>query len=235
MDNDKIISRAEEILGVTFKDATLLRTALTHSSYAYEHKVEFNEKMEFLGDSVLGLAVTEYIFLRFPEFEEGDLAKLRANLVKAETLNEIAIRLTLGDLVIISSGTDQAGGRENSSILADCLEAIIGAIYLDQGYESAKVFVLKNLEDRIFREAARKDLSDPKTILQELTMQERSILPTYRIVDQKGMAHNPTFSAEVYIEGKSYGSGVGKSKKKAEQVAAKVALEELAKKSRESS
>lgn len=234
MDNDEIVSRAEEVLEVTFKDSTLLKTALTHSSFAYENKVEFNEKMEFLGDSVLGLAVTEFIFLRFPEFEEGDLAKLRANLVKAETLHEIAVRLQLGDLVIISSGTEQAGGRENSSILADCLEAIIGAIYLDQGYESAKIFVLRNLEDRVFREAARKDLSDPKTILQELTMQERSILPNYKIVDQKGMAHNPTFSAEVYIDGISYGSGVGKSKKKAEQMAATVALDRLEKAAKKS-
>ncbi len=231
MNKDVILLKAEEILGVTFKDITLLKTALTHSSYAYEHKIEFNEKMEFLGDSVLGLSVTEFIFLRYPEFEEGDLAKLRANLVKAETLSDIAERLKLGEIVIISSGTEQAGGRTNRSILADCLEAIIGAIYLDQGYESAKKFVLKNLKDKIFKEAARKDLSDPKTILQELTMQEWSTLPQYKIVDQKGMAHNPTFSAEVFIDGKSYGRGAGKSKKKAEQVAAECALDELKKSS----
>lgn len=234
MDNDVLLSKAERILGVIFKDVTLLQTALTHSSYAYEHKVEFNEKMEFLGDSVLGLAVTEFIFLRYPEFEEGDLAKLRANLVKAETLSDIANRLMLGELVIISSGTEQAGGRENRSILADCFEAIIGAIYLDQGYENAKVFVLKNLKETIFKEASRKDLSDPKTILQELTMQEWSTLPRYKIVDQKGMAHDPIFLAEVFIDEKSYGSGVGKSKKKAEQIAAKNALDKIEKASKES-
>lgn len=224
---DGDLKSVEKILKVEFKNKTLLRTSLTHSSFAYENNLEFNEKLEFLGDAVLGLVVTEFIFLRYPEFEEGDLAKLRANLVRAETLAITASKLGVGEMVLISKGAEQAGGRTNESILSDCLEAIIGAIYLDRGYEIAKVFVLENLQEIIFTEASRKVFSDPKTTLQELTMQRWNILPEYRIVAREGTAHNPRFSVKVLIGGKSYGTGIGRSKKKAEQLAAEKAIDKI--------
>lgn len=226
----KKVAAAEKKLNVTFKDKNLLKVALTHSSFAYETGVaEFNEKLEFLGDSVLSIVVTEFIFRRYPKLTEGDLAKLRASLVRTETLAEVARELGIGHYVLISKGAEQAGGRENDSILADCLEAIIGSIYLDQGYEIVKDFILTAMEEKILTQAAKKELADPKTNLQELTMERWGVLPEYRIVSQEGPAHNPVFSARVFIGGKKFGSGMGRSKKKAEQIAAVEALKEISK------
>lgn len=230
MDISEALDRAQKELGVTFNDLNLLRVALTHSSFAYEiGGVEFNEKLEFLGDSVLGIVVTEFIFHRFPQLQEGNLAKLRANLVKAETLAEVAANINLGDFLLIGKGAEAAGGRENESILADCLEAILGAVYLDQGYDVTKRLILKLLEKKIFAEAQKKELGDPKTLLQETTMDRWSVLPEYQITDQKGPAHRPIFQAQVSIHGQVFGKGVGTSKKKAEQIAAKEALKEISK------
>lgn len=226
----EVLEAAQKALNIKFKDENLLRVALTHSSFAYEiGGAEFNEKMEFLGDSVLGIIVTEFIFHRFPQMQEGNLAKLRANLVKAETLADVAREMNLGSLLLIGKGAEASGGRENESILADCLEALIGAVYLDQGYEVTKKLVLELLEKKIFAEAEKKELGDPKTLLQEMTMDRWSVLPEYEITDQKGPAHRPIFQAEVYIHGQVFGKGVGTSKKKAEQLAAKEALKEISK------
>ena len=230
MDLSEVLDKAQAALKVKFNDLNLLRVALTHSSFAYEiGGAEFNEKLEFLGDSVLGIIVTEFIFHRFPQMQEGNLAKLRANLVKAETLAEVAAEIDLGSLLLIGKGAEASGGRENESILADCLEALIGAVYLDQGYKVTKELVLKLLEKKIFAEAQKKELGDPKTLLQEMTMNRWSVLPDYHITDQKGPAHRPIFQAEVVIHGQVFGRGVGTSKKKAEQLAAKEALKEISK------
>lgn len=224
------VAAAEKLLKIVFNEKELLRTALTHSSFAYETgSSEFNEKLEFLGDSILGMVVTEFIFRRYPKLAEGDLAKLRANLVQAEALAEVAAELGVGQVIMISKGAEQAGGRENISILADCLEALIGAIYLDQGYDPVKNFILTSMQEKILVQAARKELSDPKTNLQELTMERWGVLPEYKVVNQGGPAHNPVFSAEVFIKGKSFGHGMGRSKKKAEQIAAGEALKEMSK------
>ena len=226
----KAVKEAQKALGLKFKDEDLLRIALTHSSFAYEvGSAEFNEKLEFLGDSVLGIVITEFIFHSFPKLLEGGLAKLRANLVRAETLAEIAKRLRLGDYVLIGRGAEQSGGRRNESILADCLEAIMGAVYLDQGYETAKEFIVELFRDMILEQGEQKELGDPKTTLQELTMERWSTLPNYHIVDQEGPAHRPMFSAAVSIHGQVFGRGVGTSKKRAEQLAAKEALKEISK------
>lgn len=226
----EVLEKAQEVLKIKFNDLNLLRVALTHSSFAYEiGGAEFNEKLEFLGDSVLGIIVTEFIFHRFPQMQEGNLAKLRANLVKAETLAEVAVEIGLGSMLLIGRGAEASGGRENESILADCLEALIGAVYLDQGYKVTKELTLKLLEKKIFAEAQKKELGDPKTLLQEMTMNRWSVLPDYQITDQKGPAHRPIFQAEVLIHGQVFGKGVGTSKKKAEQLAAKEALKEISK------
>ena len=224
------VDATQERLGLHFKDVSLLQMALTHSSFAYEAgDCEFNERLEFLGDSVLGLAITEYIFNYFPMMQEGGLAKLRANLVSAETLTEVARELDLGDFIIIGKGAEQSGLRRNSSILADCLEAVIGAIYLDQGFEVAAAFVIRLFEPKIKERGSRKEQGDPKTNLQELTMDKWGTLPDYDIVSQDGPAHRPMFSAAVSVRGQVFGRGAGTSKKRAEQLAAKEALKEISK------
>ncbi len=226
----KAVGEAQKAFGIKFSDENLLRVALTHSSFAYEiGSADFNEKLEFLGDSVLGIIVTEFIFNAFPELQEGGLAKLRANLVRAETLAEVARELHLGRFVLIGRGAEQSGGRENESILADCMEAVIGAIYLDQGFEAARDFIIELFRDKIMAQARQKELGDPKTILQELTMERWSRLPDYSIVSQEGPAHKPLFSASVSVLGQVYGRGVGTSKKRAQQLAAKEALKEISK------
>lgn len=221
---------AQKAFGVSFNDENLLRTALTHSSFAYEiGSADFNEKLEFLGDSVLGVVITEKIFKAFPELQEGGLAKLRANLVRAETLAAVAHELNLGEYVLIGRGAEQSGGRRNESILADCVEAIIGAVYLDQGFEAAGKFIIGLFESKIAEQAKAKELGDPKTTLQELTTERWSTLPDYKIVSREGPAHRPMFSAAVEIKGRIYGRGTGTSKKRAEQLAAKEALKEISK------
>ncbi len=227
---EKSVENAEKALGINFNDKNLLRVALTHSSFAYEHGFDdFNEKLEFLGDSVLGVIVTEFIYNQYPEHQEGGLAKLRANLIRAETLAEVGHDLGIGEYVLIGKGAEQSGGRTNASILADCLEALIGAIYLDQDFETTKKAVIRLFYDRIIEHGKVKELGDPKTTLQEVTMERWSTLPDYTIVNQEGPAHRPMFSAAVSVKGKVFGRGAGNSKKQAQQLAAKEALKEIAK------
>lgn len=229
MENSNVAA-AEKILKVNFKDKNLLRTALTHSSYAYENDSEdFNEKLEFLGDAVLGLVVTEHIYNRYPDMNEGKLAKLRASLVNASMLADLSEKLKIGSFLLMSNGAEQAGGRANRSILSDCLEAVIGAIYLDQGYDVTKEFILGLMKDEIKERAGKKILGDVKSTLQELTMAKWGELPEYKINNQGGPDHQPVFAAEVFINGKIFGSGLGKNKKQAEKVAAGEALKEISK------
>ena len=224
------IKSAEQALKIKFKNKDVLRVALTHSSFAYEiGSNEFNEKLEFLGDSVLGVAITAFIYDNFPQLQEGGLAKLRANLVRAETLADVAGEIGIGDFILIGRGAEQSGGRRNASILADCVEAIIGAIFLDQGYAKTKDWIIDLFRERIAERGSQKELGDPKTTLQEVTMEKWSTLPDYYIVQEAGPAHRPSFSASVSVKGKVYGRGSGRSKKQAEQVAAKEALEQVLK------
>ena len=230
MPHKKAVREAQAALEIDFNDENMLRTALTHSSFAFEiGSNDFNEKLEFLGDSVLGVVVTEFIFNTFTELQEGGLAKLRANLVRAEALAEIAEELRIGDFVLIGRGAEQSGGRGNESILADCLEAVIGAVYLDQGYEKTRKFVIDIFYKKMMELGKAPELGDPKTTLQELTMERWSILPDYTIINQEGPAHRPMFSATVSVRGQTFGRGVGTSKKRAQQIAAKQALKEISK------
>jgi len=222
------VALAERNLGIEFKSKTLLFQALTHRSYSFEKGLtETNEKLEFLGDSVLNLVVTEYIYHSFPELNEGDLAKLRANVVNANFLSEIAHNLNVGECILMGRGAEQTGGRTRVSILGDALEAIIGAIYLDQGLNVAKEFILKNFKSLIDERAAQGQYGDPKTRLQEIVMAKYGNIPRYRTVEEYGPVHDRNFVVKVYVNDHVWGQGVGKSKKKAEQEAAQSALKKI--------
>lgn len=205
----------------------LLREALAHRSWCAEHGgLTSNERLEFLGDAVLGLVVTDYIFATYPDLPEGELAKVRASVVNASALAEIAAGLDVGDAMLLGKGEDQSGGREKPSILADAMEALIGAVYLDRGWTAAERMVMGLLGDRIEQAAAGPGGQDYKTRLQELCARSFEQLPVYTVLDQ-GPDHAKHFDAAVHVEGKCRGRGRGRSKKQAEQAAARIAWEDL--------
>ena len=214
-------------LGVSFKDASLLDLALTHRSYAYENEIsQTNERLEFLGDAILNLCVTDLLYARFPEYLEGDLAKLRASLVSEPALAEVAGELEIGDAIRLGRGESQSGGRFKPSIKADALEAVIGAVYLDAGIVGVRKLV-KRLFGQLIEAAAGKAIpKDPKTRLQEIVTRRHGMLPKYRVVGS-GPDHAKRFRAEVFVKDEFCGEGEGRSKKEAEQAAAARALETL--------
>jgi ribonuclease-3 len=213
-------SELEDALGLRFEDETLRTAALTHRSFAFERGLDVtNERLEFLGDAVLGLAVTDMAYRDFPELPEGDLAKLRAAIVNMSALADVARDLGIGEHVLLGKGEEMSGGREKSSILADALEAVIGAIYLDRGLEAARELIEERFRPRIMAYARGEGGRDYKTILQELTSADLKELPDYRIAE-RGPDHQKEFTATVYLGGKALGRGTGRSKKEAEQRAA---------------
>ena len=219
--------RLQLALGWTFLDHDLLEQALTHRSFCSEHGIEqSNERLEFLGDSVLGFVVTTYVYAEFPALPEGELAKLRAAVVSAETLAEIAQELDLGASLRLGKGEDASGGRAKPSILADAMEAVIAAVYLDGGMEPVSRLVLTSLESRIREQAIGPGGQDYKTRLQELAAQRYDQLPKYQ-VRHEGPDHSKWFFATVRLRNEEYGAGEGRSKKAAEQAAAQVAWERL--------
>ena len=212
----------ETALGYAFKDKGLLLEALTHKSYHSENPVEaptYNERLEFLGDSVLGLAIAGALFGEGRHTEAG-MSKLKSHIVKAGVLGEIAEGLSLGDYLRIGRGEEKTGGRQKRSIIADALEAVIGAVYLDGGFEKARDAVLGLFGERI----SGAEPLDYKSRLQELTQARSGSLPEYRLIETKGKEHKRVFTVEVFIEGKPSGRGTGKNKKEAEKEAAKEAL-----------
>jgi len=214
-------------IGVRFRDPEWARLALVHRSHAFEQSLEeTNERLEFLGDAVLGLVVADLAFRDFPDLSEGDLAKLRAATVNMETLADIARELRLGELIMLGRGEEASGGRDKASILADTLEAVIGAVYLDRGLKAAAGLVERLFLPRIAAYVRGERGRDYKTSLQELASQETSSLPEYRIAES-GPDHRKEFIARVYLEGKRWGEGAGRSKKEAEQRAAREAVEKL--------
>lgn len=229
------VRKGEKKIGIRFRNKDLLLNALTHKSYLAERPdgLITNERLEFLGDAVLGLIVTEDLYNKFPDMSEGDLAKLRANIVNSQTLAEIAKRIKIGPEIIMGKGTEQAGGRRTLSILENTLEAIIGAIYLDGGIKKAESFIFNNFSKVIKRRAKLKDYADSKTALQEKAIEIKGLRPIYRIIAEKGPYHDRTFVSQVKIGPKIYGKGEGKSKKKAEQNAALEAINKLVKENRE--
>ena len=214
-------------LGYTFSDRDRLDAALAHRSWCAENDgIASNERLEFLGDSVLGLVVTDHIYKTYTELPEGELAKVRSSVVNAQALADAALELDLGDAVRLGKGEDASGGREKPSILSDALEAVIGAIYLDGGWSAAQDFVLTLLGPIIEEAAAGPGGQDYKTRLQELAAQHYPDLPRYVVTDS-GPDHAKTFNAHVFIGSDEQGEGVGRSKKQAEQAAARAAWENL--------
>ncbi len=215
----------EENIGYTFKDKALLDEALTHTSYANEHHVSSNEKLEFLGDSILEFISSKYLYDKYPKLKEGDLTKLRAMVVCEDSLYKVAKRHNISKYIKVGHSESINGGQNKPTILADSIEAIIAAIYFDGGLEKAEEFILINLQSAI--EIASKNVGqkDYKTVLQEKLQKNGDIDLEYRIIDESGPDHDKTFTAEVILNNKSLATGTGKSKKLAEMQAAKKALE----------
>lgn len=215
----------EKNIGYKFKNLNYLKTALTHSSYANESrtKINSNERLEFLGDAVLGIIVSDYIFSHCPDFPEGDLTKLRASLVCEKSLCEFSKTLRVGEFLKLSNGEANNAGAKRPSILADAFEAIIAAIYLDGGLDSAREFILKFVVPEI-KNPKINAFKDYKTQLQEIIQQNHEEIIKYVLTNQSGPDHDKRFSVEVCLNNNIIGKGIGKSKKEAEQQAAKEAL-----------
>ena len=219
-------------IGITFKNQDQLKAAFIHRSYLNEarHIKESNERLEFLGDAVLSFLSSQYLYRTYPEFPEGTLTNIRSGLVKTKSLSDVAQELQLGDLLMLSHGEEESGGRKNQSLLADCFEALLGAIYLDQGIEVAQVYLEKFLFTKSSAIVATKSYIDFKSYLQEVVQQETRISPTYRVARSEGPDHAKTFWIEVLVGEKVVGNGRGKSKQEGEQAAAADALEKMGKK-----
>lgn len=221
------INKIEQNLGISFQNPQLLKQAFTHSSYVNEHpdkKLADNERLEFLGDAVLELAVSQYLYQQDQEKSEGELTKLRAAIVQEESLYNFAKSLQLNDYLLLGKGEELTGGRTRPSLLADAFEAFLGALYLDQGYHAVRMFLEKNIFPKI-QTGAFSHAMDYKTKLQEVVQQHKNMTITYQIVEEKGPSHNKEFSVQVKINEEVYGVGHGRTKKDAEQLAAKHALD----------
>jgi len=224
-------SELERLLGHIFKNEELLKEALTHRSFYYENPDTLtihNERLEFLGDSVLGFVIVEYLFLSDRNLTESAMAKIKSYLVKEAVLSEIACALSLGKYLRLGKGEESTGGRTKKSILSDTMEAVFGAIYLDGGYQEAREIILRLFGEKISKMMHSAELFDFKTELQEKTQFLFNALPEYRVIKQEGEEHKKVFTIEVYINGKRFGMGKGKSKKEAQTFAAKEALSKLA-------
>lgn len=222
----------EEKIGYSFRDRSLLINALTHSSYANENRgrsCESNERLEFLGDSVLGLVVADALFRKFPELPEGRMTRLRAQLVCEESLHRVASQIGLGDYMRLGRGEEHTGGRQRTSILADATEALIAAMYLDGGMDVAKSFIERFILTEMDTVGGPIAFGDSKTELQELVQRKSGSVLSYELLGESGPDHNKTFTSQVLLNGESIGSGSGHTKKEAEQSAARAALEKLRK------
>ncbi|MBE6994307.1 MAG: ribonuclease III [Ruminococcaceae bacterium] len=218
----------EEIMGYRFKDPSLLHNALCHSSYANEHRgrgEHSNERLEFLGDAVLGVISAEYIYGRFTELPEGEMTKLRASIVCEQSLYEFACQIGLGELLLLGRGEINGGGNKRPSVLADAVEAVLAAIYLDGGMDAAKGFILDFIKAKAEVMARSHTLVDYKTTLQEIVQKNHQETLSYKVKSESGPDHDKLFVIEVYINSNPIAEGQGKSKKQAEQAAARAALE----------
>ena len=222
------ISKFENIISYNFKNKKYILEALTHSSYSNENKsYAFNERLEFLGDSVLGIIISDYLFKNETELPEGELTKLRANIVCEESLSEVSKKIELGTHMLLGKGEEATGGRERVSILADAVEAVIAAIYLDGGIESARKFVLTQMDEIIQDSIKGRIFRDYKTHLQEVIQSQGETNIIYDLVEEIGPDHNKKFVMQVKLNDEVLGTGEGKSKKEAEQSAAKQALRRM--------
>ena len=228
----KKIKKLEDNLGIVFKNKEHLINALTHRSYLNEHKdiKVHNERLEFLGDAVLELIVSDYLFNKFPDRPEGDLTSFRSALVKTESLADTAKKLGIGESLLLSKGEEDTGGRTKDYLLANTFEAIIGAIYIDQGYEKCKEFVYTHLIPKLNDIIKNRSDIDNKTRIQEITQAKYKVTPVYEVINEEGPDHNKKFTIVVKINDKVIGKGVGKSKQKAQEQAALSGIEYLKKK-----
>jgi len=223
-----MIKDLENAIGYKFRNIQLLQNALTHSSYANErwhNSLLSNERLEFLGDSVLGMLVAEYLFATFPERPEGELTRMRADMVCEKTLASVAGRIGLGEHLLLGHGEERFGGRSRNSILADAVESVIAACFLDGGLDAAKSFVQKFILVEV--PLTKLHNADYKTQLQELVQQKKNQNISYSLVGESGPDHDKKFDVEVSLNGQVVGNGCGSSKKRAEQMAAKAAIERL--------
>jgi len=221
------LNELEKVLDYRFKNPAHLRLALTHSSYANElrsHKAEYNERLEFLGDSVLGVIISEYVYKKNPDFKEGELTKTRSKIVCESTLAEVASEIELGEYMLFGKGEALTGGRTRRSILADAFEALIAALYLDGGFEVVRPIIFKLIGEQI--DLAEKGLivDDYKTHLEEVVQMKKDNRIKYELLDEKGPDHRKSFRTAVKINTVVIGIGEGRSKKESEQEAAKMAL-----------
>lgn len=220
-----------EQLQIKFQDMSLLDMALTHSSYAHEAKTnpkpKYNERIEFLGDSVLSIVVSTYMYNNYPKLAEGELTKIRAYLVCEGSLYEFAQRIHLGERMLLGHGEELNGGRERASILADAFESVLGAIYLDHGFDYVQQFLLQLIKDDIDHVCMQGICSDYKSFLQEYLQSRGEAVVVYREKSSTGPEHNKTFNCEVLLHDEVIGCGSGRRKKDAEQAAAKSALEKF--------
>lgn len=219
----------QQKIGLEFNNEQLLETALTHRSFLNENKNSkvSNERLEFLGDSVLGVLVSTELYNLFPNHPEGKLTMLRSLLVKTKTLAEISKSLDLGNFLQMSKGEEKSGGRNNPSLLADTFEALLGAVYLDQGIEPAREFIKTHLFPLIPEIQKSSTLTDSKSALQEITQEKFKTSPTYKVLAESGPDHDKTFSVGAFMNEQQLAVGHGKSKQEAEQEAANLALQTL--------
>lgn len=220
----------ERVLGVHFERLELLNVALTHSSYANQQNLNYNdhnERLEFLGDSVLSMAVSDYLYKKYRTKHEGKLTRMRAGVVCEASLVEISKQLNVSKFLRIGKGEELSGGREKDSLLADACEAVIAAIYLDRGFEAAREFVLNYLISKIDAIVKDHNYNDFKSKLQEYVQKNMMAAIKYNVKEESGPAHDRSFDIEVFLDNKCYGIGKGKSKKEAEQNAAKEALKNI--------
>lgn len=215
----------EQKIKYEFKDKELLKKALTHTSYAYEHSIESNEKLEFLGDSILEFVSSEYLYFNFPKLKEGEMTKVRATVVCESSLYKIAKKLEFGRFLYLGKSELATGGNDRPAILADSVEAVIAAIFMDGGLEPAKQFIIENLSSEIEIASKNVGLKDYKTVLQEKLQIHGDVKIEYTIISEKGPDHDKTFEAEVKCNNRKLATGTGKTKKQAEMKAAERALE----------
>jgi ribonuclease-3 len=219
--------RAAKTLGLHLADPSLLERALTHPSLAAERGGDDYERLEFLGDSVLGLVVAQHVYDAFPALPEGDLSRMKVSVVRGGALARAARALGVGSLVLLGRGAEAGGERDRDSVLENAMEAIIGAIFVDAGFDAARSFVERVLAERLAADGLLDEVDDPKTRLQEVAQARGLGLPAYRVSAQEGPPHERVFRIEVVVDGEVLGAGSGGSKRAAAQVAAAVALQRL--------
>ncbi|HMP67179.1 MAG TPA: ribonuclease III [Candidatus Paceibacterota bacterium] len=224
-------TKLEEKIGVKFKDQVLIKQAFTHRSYLNENRnsgLQHNERLEFLGDAVMELATTDYLYKHFPEKTEGDLTSLRASLVNTQTISDVAFELGFNEYLLLSKGETKDTGRARQYILANTFEAVIGAIFLDQGYEVAKYFIYQFLIQKLEKIIENGSWIDAKSKLQEIVQEKNSLTPTYKTIKEDGPDHDKRFTVALFYGEKNIAEGSGKSKQEAEQDVAKKVLLEMA-------